>query len=489
MLTDHFPKSGSRHNNAYISAGWNGWDYGSTGKRFMFSIGNASDSSAVNIYTPEFSAAPGGHLDFNDGTTFHFACVWDVNGIDGTADTVRLYVNGNVEASSNATWTTTNNFDPYLYLGSYPGYAGWDHYYNSVKGVTDNLIIRDYAKTDFSDRFIETPSNDSMLLWNRLGSADEVENSEIGVNGQVTESVSYAPVQDGNGVAVTSNTGLVSFPQPFGVKLPDQGAIEFWWKPQYAEDYRPSSSHLNERDVITWSGGKDDYNWPRALFRMFFGGHGGSERHTTVALASRPQSAGGIYRSYGLRYDLNFAGGELMHVGIVWDKHDSEFMKLYINHEKQEPVVASPSGEIDLLLDDINAVLSENTYNLDLNRWPTRGDGAGGQHDPGQYIDNLIIWNYAGDTDFDGDGIIDAVDNCPTVPNPDQQNTDGDSEGDACDADDDNDTVLDSSDNCLLIVNADQANNDGDRLGDVCDGDDDNDGVADDHPDNHQPST
>ena len=35
--------------------------------------------------------------------------------------------------------------------------------------------------------------------------------------------------------------------------------------------------------------------------------------------------------------------------------------------------------------------------------------------------------------DADGDGVCDAVDNCPNVANPNQANTDGDTLGDACD--------------------------------------------------------
>lgn len=154
-LTDHFPDVYTI-TNGYVNMGWNGWHYGSFGKRFFAGIGNSFDSTALNIYTADFSAGPGGHLEFNDGTIFHFACVWDLNGIDGTTDTLRLYVNGNIEAAGTGTWSTTNGFDPYLYLGSAPNYGpSWDHYYNSVKGVTDNIKIWDYAKTDFSDRFEE----------------------------------------------------------------------------------------------------------------------------------------------------------------------------------------------------------------------------------------------------------------------------------------------------------------------------------------------
>jgi len=46
-------------------------------------------------------------------------------------------------------------------------------------------------------------------------------------------------------------------------------------------------------------------------------------------------------------------------------------------------------------------------------------------------------------TDTDGDGIPDSRDNCPTVPNPDQLDTDGDGLGNACDDDDDNDGFTD----------------------------------------------
>jgi len=67
-------------------------------------------------------------------------------------------------------------------------------------------------------------------------------------------------------------------------------------------------------------------------------------------------------------------------------------------------------------------------------------------------------------TDVDLDGIPDAIDNCPTVPNLDQDNSDTDEHGDACD-------------NCPLIDNPDQSDVDNDGEGDVCDTDRDNDGV------------
>ncbi|MGI5860855.1 MAG: thrombospondin type 3 repeat-containing protein [Myxococcales bacterium] len=87
--------------------------------------------------------------------------------------------------------------------------------------------------------------------------------------------------------------------------------------------------------------------------------------------------------------------------------------------------------------------------------------------------------------DSDGDGVADGADNCPTVPNADQADTDADGLGDACEAapsDRDGDGVADSDDNCPDAANADQADEDGDGIGDACEEappDADGDGVED----------
>jgi hypothetical protein len=75
----------------------------------------------------------------------------------------------------------------------------------------------------------------------------------------------------------------------------------------------------------------------------------------------------------------------------------------------------------------------------------------------------------AGIGDEDDDGVADAGDNCPSDPNPGQEDADSDGTGDACDDDDDDDTVLDGSDNCPTVANLDQADTDSDGLGNVCD--------------------
>ncbi len=168
-LTNHFPDANSQ-TNVVIGAGWNGWDYGSYGKRFFVGINDGSN--APHALTADYSAAPGGALEFGAGTKFHFGFVWDVDGIDGSDDTLRLYVNGDVEASTTDSLPTAGGFDPYLYLGSPPSYGSWDHHYNAVKGVTDNLVIWSCARTDFSHRFEEDPLPPQLSIASEIPAAE-----------------------------------------------------------------------------------------------------------------------------------------------------------------------------------------------------------------------------------------------------------------------------------------------------------------------------
>jgi hypothetical protein len=94
-------------------------------------------------------------------------------------------------------------------------------------------------------------------------------------------------------------------------------------------------------------------------------------------------------------------------------------------------------------------------------QFDTDGDGAGD----------------ACDLDDDGDAVADGADNCPLAWNAAQTDTDDDGEGDACDLDDDGDAVDDTSDNCPLVANADQADLDSDTQGDACEDDYDGDAV------------
>ena len=88
--------------------------------------------------------------------------------------------------------------------------------------------------------------------------------------------------------------------------------------------------------------------------------------------------------------------------------------------------------------------------------------------------------------DTDGDGVIDSIDNCPTVRNAGQWDKDRDGIGNVCDADygtvatstspvvvmptdTDKDGIADTTDNCVTVINAGQIDTDKDSIGDACD--------------------
>jgi subtilisin family serine protease len=64
-------------------------------------------------------------------------------------------------------------------------------------------------------------------------------------------------------------------------------------------------------------------------------------------------------------------------------------------------------------------------------------------------LDGIGRWSSVGTAfdifaDFDSDAVEDALDNCPSIANESQTNSDNDAEGDECDEDDDNDGLTDS---------------------------------------------
>ena len=125
-----------------------------------------------------------------------------------------------------------------------------------------------------------------------------------------------------------------------------------------------------------------------------------------------------------------------------------------------------------------------------MNKWPDILGTINKVYDPPDYGagphevkssngDFTLRYTISGGSDTDKDGIGDSVDNCRTIANRDQKDTDRDKIGDLCDPDIDNDGIVNSKDNCRFHSNPNQSDFDEDGKGDPCDPDDDNDGVPD----------
>ncbi|MBI2552824.1 thrombospondin type 3 repeat-containing protein [Candidatus Uhrbacteria bacterium] len=115
-----------------------------------------------------------------------------------------------------------------------------------------------------------------------------------------------------------------------------------------------------------------------------------------------------------------------------------------------------PSGSFNIL-----AKLKEVTLSAQSN-------GAALAEDSNSMNDEAVTPLITPQPDRDGDGVADGADNCPGVLNADQRDTDGDQEGNACDLDDDNDGLADL-DEASRGTNPTNPDTDGDGIGDAYD--------------------
>lgn len=132
-------------------------DASNGGGRILFNLGNGAEL----VYAKDASGNFGYDISGLSNQWLHIAATWDSEGINGSADTMRVYLNNDVVATSQAALAVSA-------FGTSADIAGGNDGSIAGKFLVDNLKLWDFAKTDFSDRFNEgvTPvvSDDDILL-------------------------------------------------------------------------------------------------------------------------------------------------------------------------------------------------------------------------------------------------------------------------------------------------------------------------------------
>lgn len=303
-----------------------------SGKGFLFNSKHSSGNTVINDET----------IDISNGENVHMAVVHDKDGIAGSNDTIRVYVNGSNFMSSTATtdWDLSDGEATFKVGCQFNKYDATERCSNLVH---DNLKAHNYAKTDFSDRFQEGLNyvfnknilrnpNKKYIFWNRLGTGPEVANSEIG-NGLTevyTDAIYFTDGKFGKGVSrYNETTGGCVLKNTNQIWNTEEGTIEFYVK-HFAY---PIGFQYGVYNYLWWV---TAYECP--FFRYWpVWASGESDKTTDGRLRFRPCFGQGNQTSYTMNGEFQHfwdpSNPEWIHVAVTWNinKASSERVQFYIN--------------------------------------------------------------------------------------------------------------------------------------------------------------
>jgi len=226
----------------------------------------------------------------------------------------------------------------------------------------------------FPDHFPE-----GLILWNKLGSLQQIENSEVGVNGKIipeNSDILFSSVKFGDGLKVnTTNEQTARVYFSFDQTSPnDAWTVEMWHKPEHNSDYT---------GIARWTGvgekfGQSGYLGPYWYWRgwdncLCFCVYDGPIQLMTTESADINNSL------------ISFEADDLIHVAVIMDRNGidgtSDIYRFYWNGVLAKSWTTATS---------IN-------YSAHLK---FAGVGFGGaDYLPMAFSDNIKIYNYA-KTDF-----------------------------------------------------------------------------------------
>ncbi len=199
-----------------------------------------------------------------------------------------------------------------------------------VGSISESQIsdLQNYATKDYVDILIERieiletglQGTKGLVLWNKMGSIEEVENSEIGPNGTIVGDVNFNnTVKFGQGLTPNSGYAESGVDFPTTVVNPEKGCVEMW----VIFYYKPipfSYGVYGFINVNFWSHNVMSFAW-----------------HNEDSLFDFVLQFNGNSRSASLTEFDPFLNTPI-HIACVWDRTGidgtSEYMRTYVNGVK-----------------------------------------------------------------------------------------------------------------------------------------------------------
>jgi len=219
-----------------------------------------------------------------------------------------------------------------------------------------------------------------LKLWNRLGSIEEVTNSEVGPNGEIVGSPVFTLCKFNNGVYVEDENHWISFnSSEFDV---NSGCIEFWWK-------SPGDSSVIDPNYgkfvgicVSGMGVSLPYGKCRIIFHNL---------RKQVQFQYSFHDDSGVNNIYLISDVIPYTQDELIHWAIVWDKNgrieNAYTLAIYQNGSLIKGTNANITSSIPLTWEDnlkVGSPTGNSTASWDACKGP---------------VDNIKVWNIP-KTDF-----------------------------------------------------------------------------------------
>jgi hypothetical protein len=206
---------------------------------------------------------------------------------------------------------------------SIPLDKGWD----KCDEVTFSIIQKGLGTPiSFSENYGLIPvceDEKALILWNKLGSLYEVENSEIGPNGFIYPEIDFGIAKFGKGVIPKVGWGLSGVDFPNSIFNPEHGTIEFWINVYHLPKENDFGVYGFVNNAYDIEGNLRVY-WhnPNSLdFVLIFDGDGYDDS-----------------KARSIRYD-SFSPNlnEPVHIAVVWDRNgiddSDQTQRIYVNGE------------------------------------------------------------------------------------------------------------------------------------------------------------